>query len=215
METLLTTTYRDIKRQIADLEKKAAEARKIEVGKAIAGIQQLIAEYALTPEDLFGTIRKSGAKVSKAATKVVKPAKPPKYMDPKSAKTWSGFGKAPGWIAAAIKKGKKDDFLLAKVEAQRAAAQAPKPTTPKKAVKAAGAKPVAAPSAKKAAAAKPAASSATKSKATGATAAKKMPAPKKAAPTPVKKPVAPKKTNVVDQAAAPVTPEVAVEPPAA
>jgi hypothetical protein len=44
----------------------------------------------------------------------VKVGKPAKYMDPKTGKTWTGHGKAPGWIAAATKAGRRDDFLIGK-----------------------------------------------------------------------------------------------------
>ena len=131
-------TYKDIKRQIADLEKKAVEARKAELSKVIASIKAQIAEYDLTPADLFKGSLASGVKVAKAATKSVKPANPPKYMDPKNGKTWTGHGKSPAWIAGAIKKGTKDDFLIAKVmelRAVKAQAKVAKDTAPKKAVK--------------------------------------------------------------------------------
>lgn len=114
-------TYKDIKRQIADLEKKAAEARKVEVAKVITAIKSQIAEYDLTPADLFKGSVPTGVKRAKAATKSVKQANPPKYMDPKTGKTWTGHGKPPAWIAAASKKGKKDDFLIAKVVEVRSA----------------------------------------------------------------------------------------------
>jgi len=40
---------------------------------------------------------------------------PPKYRDPKTGETWSGRGAMVGWMAAAIKAGKKrDDFLIAR-----------------------------------------------------------------------------------------------------
>lgn len=139
-------TLKDIQRQIAELEKKASEVRRNEAGKIIAVIKQQIADYNLTPADLFEGVAKVSTKAAKPATKAaVKPANPPKYMDPKTGKTWTGHGKAPTWISAAAKKGKKDDFLIAKVEqllAAKAAAKAPKTAAPKAAAKPTAAKPV-------------------------------------------------------------------------
>lgn len=138
----MATKYQDIKRQIAELEKKAAEARKSEVAQAIADIRKMIAEFDLTPEDVFPKGRKAGVKAGKGAIKVARPAK---YMDPKSGKTWSGMGKPPSWIAAAIMKGKKDDFLIAQVEKARevkAAKVTAKVAAPKKAAKPAAIQPV-------------------------------------------------------------------------
>lgn len=108
------TTYADVKKQIAQLEKKAADLRKVEVAKAVANIREQMAKYELTVDDIAPV--KSSAKV-KVVTRnpKVKAGKPAKYMDPKSGKTWTGHGKAPGWIAAATKGGRRDDFLIEKV----------------------------------------------------------------------------------------------------
>ncbi|MFZ4540139.1 H-NS family nucleoid-associated regulatory protein [Propionivibrio sp.] len=147
-------TYKEIKRQIAALEKQAAEARSAEIVKIIFGIKIQITEYELTPDDLFEDNPKSEVKNLEVVANPINPAKPPKYMDPKTDKTWNGHGKPPGWMAEAIKKGKREDFLIAKVLELRAAKTAVA-TALKKAVKPATAKPVTkAPAAKKSAAKK-------------------------------------------------------------
>jgi len=152
-------TYKDIKRQIAELEKKAEELRKAEAARIIAGIKTQIIKYDLTPADLFDVgstdvtttpvmaipeTRAIVAKktLSKVVAKAPKPASVPKYMDPKTLKTWTGHGKPPSWIAAASSKGKRDDFLIAKVEKLQAenkakAAEKLSAAAVKKAVKAA------------------------------------------------------------------------------
>lgn len=121
-------TYKDIKLQITALEKKANEARLAESAKVITSIKSQIANYDLTPEDLFDNIpevavqksmKKGRPKAIKPAA-TVKPANPPKYMDPKTGATWSGFGKRPAWIADAARKGKKDNYLIETVLALRA-----------------------------------------------------------------------------------------------
>jgi len=65
-----------------------------------------------------------------AAAKSKGPAvqRPPKYMDPKTSKTWNGHGKAPQWIAEATRKGRRDDFLIERVAAameKKAVAKSP------------------------------------------------------------------------------------------
>jgi DNA-binding protein H-NS len=116
------TTYRTVQAQIAKLEKQAADLYKKEVATVVAKIQALMAEYNITPADLSG--KGKVVKASKAVKVVAttgkkksstKPAGIPKYADPASGKTWTGHGKAPAWIAAGLKKGKKkEDFLIGK-----------------------------------------------------------------------------------------------------
>ena len=197
------TTYADVKKQIAQLEKKAADLRKAEVAKVVANIREQMAKYELTIADIAPA--KSSAKAKTAArgskVKVVKPAK---YMDPKTGKTWTGHGKAPAWIAEATKKGRRDDFLIDKVsqakDAKPAEAVAPKARvtssrgagTPKKAVT------------KKVASKKP------------KTVAKKASAVKKAAPA-AKKPIPATKTKgaaVVKKAAQKAPAKVVAKPKA-
>ncbi|MCQ4437586.1 H-NS histone family protein, partial [Clostridioides difficile] len=66
----------------------------------ITAMREQIAEYGITSEQLFGRRR---AAVSGARTPIA-----PKYQDPKSGATWSGRGKAPGWIAGK----KRERFLI-------------------------------------------------------------------------------------------------------
>lgn len=133
------TTYADVKKQIAQLEKKAADLRKVEVAKAVADIREQMAQYELTVEDIAPI--KSSA-MGKAATRSpkVKVSKPAKYMDPKTGKTWTGHGKAPAWIAVATKKGRRDDFLIEKVNQAKGAkpVESAAPKAPVTASKSAG-----------------------------------------------------------------------------
>lgn len=106
-------SYAQLKAEIAKLEKEAAALRAVETNKVIAQIRESIATFGLTAEQLFG----QGAKVLKAAAAGVfgggkasrKGAGIAKYRDPKTGKTWTGFGKAPGWIAKARS---RDRFLI-------------------------------------------------------------------------------------------------------
>lgn len=119
------TTYADVKKQIAQLEKKAADLRKVEVAKVVANIREQMARYELTVDDIGpGKANQKGKKAQATKAKVSKPAK---YMDPKTGKTWTGHGKAPGWIAAATKAGRRDDFLIDKVRQAKDSMPALKP----------------------------------------------------------------------------------------
>ncbi len=110
------STYRDVKAQINKLEKQAADLLKKEVAEFVSKARSLILEYGLTAADLglTGKPAKSTAKLKK--TKVaVKRVGVPKYRDPASGKTWTGKGKAPGWINEGLARGQsKDDFLIGK-----------------------------------------------------------------------------------------------------
>jgi DNA-binding protein H-NS len=143
-------SYRDVKVKITKLEKQAQDLFKKEVANVIAKIQRLMQEYGLTPDDLAGRVKAfKNYKAPAAAvkkTKVAKPAGIPKYRDPVSGKTWTGHGKAPAWISAAVKAGKKDGFLIAKAAKPTKpviAAKAPTKVVSKMPVAKAAAKPVA------------------------------------------------------------------------
>ena len=73
------TTYRQLKQQITELEKKAAIALKEEATKVIEAIKKQIAEFGLTAADLGLEIaRRAGAKTTKGK----KLALTPKYREP-------------------------------------------------------------------------------------------------------------------------------------
>jgi len=117
------STYRQIRNQIAELEKKADAARRIEAARVIAKIRAQVAKFDLKPDDIFGegTVVASVAASSVAKAKPAKKVMPPKYQDPKTGKTWNGRGKPPGWIVEATKLGKRDAFLITRPGAVSAA----------------------------------------------------------------------------------------------
>ena len=119
-------TYGELQSQIEDLKRKAAVARKEELGSAIRDIKKKIAEFGLTAADLglAPTVApkravKSPAKVSSAksgpfnkkrrATAGVKVA--PKYRGP-AGELWTGRGRQPNWVAEALAGGRTMDDLL-------------------------------------------------------------------------------------------------------
>jgi DNA-binding protein H-NS len=98
-------TYYELKVQAEALARQAEEARLAELESVITAIREQIAEYGITPNQLFGR-RHTAA--SKARGPVA-----PKYRDPKTGATWSGRGKAPLWISGAKN---RDRFLIPEAE---------------------------------------------------------------------------------------------------
>src|SRR5471030_2198124 len=86
-----------LKKQIAALEAQAERIAKEEMASAVAKVKSIMAEFNLTIEHLTQAV---GGKRAVKKTKA-KSASVAKYADPKTGKTWSGFGRAPGWIAGA------------------------------------------------------------------------------------------------------------------
>ncbi len=111
-----------LKKQIAVLEAQAERIAKAEMTSAIAKIRDIMSEFNLTIEHLSQSVAgKRAAKKTKTKTKT-KTASVAKYVDPKTGKTWSGFGRAPGWIAGAKN---REAFLAAKNVAADSAAKTP------------------------------------------------------------------------------------------
>lgn len=84
------TTYKELLKQREALEQQISEARRRELSDAVAQVRSLVAEFGLTPQDVFPTGR---ARSTTAGAKVA-----PKYRDPVTGQTWTGRGKAPKWI---------------------------------------------------------------------------------------------------------------------
>ncbi len=176
-------TVTEIKKQIAVLEAKAARLVEEETKASVGKVRALMNQLGVTLEHLSSSVSKKASAVKRAivgkkpatAKRTSKGAA--KYQDPKTGKTWSGFGRAPGWIAGAKN---RDAFLVDKSGVQAPDAVVKAPTAKKKSiVKAAAAKKVAKPAAKKAAAV---AKKVARKAAAPAAAKKKKPSAKKAAP---------------------------------
>ncbi len=168
-----------IHKQIVALQAEAERITQQEMSAAIAKVKGLMSEFGLTIEHLTqSVVGKPAAKKAKATK--AKTASVAKYADPKTGKTWSGFGRAPGWIAGAKN---RDEFLVSAANAatKPAAAKknaATKASAPEKKRVKAKASAVAKPAAKKSAAPKAVAK---KKPATKAPASKKIVKPKAAA----------------------------------
>jgi DNA-binding protein H-NS len=165
-----------IKKQIAALEAEAQRIAKQEMSGAIAKVKEIMSTFGLTFEHLQATVEGKKASAAKRVKAKRAGGGIAKYADPKTGKTWSGFGRAPAWIAGAKN---RDAFLVGK-SAVSASEPAPKAPVAKKksAAKTVLAKKAAKPAAKKSVAA---AKKATRKAALPAV-AKKKPSAKKAAP---------------------------------
>jgi DNA-binding protein H-NS len=89
-------TYKQLLAEKEALEAKLNEVRATEVAGVIDKIRELMTEYGLSAEDILPR-RKRGRPAGSSAPKPAA-ALPPKYMDPKTGKTWSGRGRAPAWL---------------------------------------------------------------------------------------------------------------------
>ncbi|ARP88469.1 H-NS histone family protein [Bordetella genomosp. 9] len=87
-------TYRELLQEKERIEAELAAAREAEVAEVITQIRAKMDEYGLTVDDLLPR-RRGRPKKDKG------PAARPtvvKYRNPKTGTTWSGRGRAPGWI---------------------------------------------------------------------------------------------------------------------
>ena len=195
----------DLRKKIAALEAEFARTAKAEMEASVSKVKALMASLGVTVEHLG--MKASSTIAKKTISKKVAPKQASskragvgvaKYMDPKTGKTWTGFGRAPSWIAGAKN---RDTFLVDKSAAAPAAdvVGVAKKAKTQKAVTAPPAKKASPRAPKKAAAAKTVAlASKTAAKKAGA----KMPASKKpVAKKAVAKKVAKKKASAAADSA--------------
>ncbi|MBU9169566.1 H-NS histone family protein [Burkholderia gladioli] len=94
--------YKALKAQLDALQERTEAARVAELEAVVAQVRELVAEYGITADQIYG--RKRAAKGTKQAAAVEA-----KYQNPKTGETWSGRGRAPGWIRDAKN---RDRFLI-------------------------------------------------------------------------------------------------------
>ncbi|CAD6560565.1 hypothetical protein LMG28727_07180 [Paraburkholderia kirstenboschensis] len=100
-------TLESLQVKIQKLQAQAEALAAKKSGAVIEKIRSLMAEHGLTTADVDAHVGgnkrgpKPGAKATAKAGKSVA-----KYRDPKSGATWSGHGRAPGWIADAKNRSK-------------------------------------------------------------------------------------------------------------
>ncbi len=100
-------TYKQLLAEKQALEARLEQMRAKEVSGVIEQIRGLMATYGLTEEDIT-TKRRRGRRAKNGGATAEKAALPPKYLDPKTGKTWSGRGRAPAWLGKNPKR-----FLIA------------------------------------------------------------------------------------------------------
>lgn len=143
----MAKSYKDYQKEIAELQKKADEARRTELASAVAQIKSLMKQFNLTLKDL----KLKDGKISRAPGKAVAA----KYRDPLSGETWTGRGRSPAWAAQAKAENKLDALLIAP-PAKSNTTKTPAKATPKKGAAKSAAKPTAKKVAPKKPTAKPA-----------------------------------------------------------
>jgi DNA-binding protein H-NS len=102
-------TFKEYQKEIAELQKKAIEARRQETAGAIAQIKALMKEFDLSIADL-------GTRPAKESKGIASPL-PAKFRDPASGATWTGRGRAPAWAAEAKAAGKLASLTIEKAKA--------------------------------------------------------------------------------------------------
>ena len=90
-------TYKELLEQREKLEQQINDARKAEVGDAVAKIRALMKDYGLSIADIEP--KRTADKREKVE---------PKFRDPATGATWTGRGKPPAWI----KDKYRDDFAI-------------------------------------------------------------------------------------------------------
>ena len=98
-----TMTVKQLDKLIADAT-EAREAKRVAEREAVKmAVTKQLAEHGLTIHDVFGVGKRGPRKGAKVA---------PKYRD-KDGNTWTGRGRQPLWLTAALKKGAKiEQFAL-------------------------------------------------------------------------------------------------------
>jgi len=98
-------SYAELQKQIAELEAQANALKNSERAEWLTRVRQVVKEYDFTAKELG--LGGAGTRTRRSAAG----AGVPKYRDPASGATWTGFGRKPGWLAGA-----KDvnDFLIDK-----------------------------------------------------------------------------------------------------
>ncbi|WP_258874846.1 H-NS histone family protein [Cupriavidus taiwanensis] len=86
------------------MEVQIEEARANELSSVIEQIRGLMMRYELSQDDIAPRGRRGRPAVVAASSE--KRLLPPKYMDPKTGKTWSGRGRTPAWL------GKRPELFL-------------------------------------------------------------------------------------------------------
>lgn len=112
-------TYRELQEQARKLLEQAETQRKQEIEAVLGLITQKLTDYEIGLEELFDHLKAAGFKARAGASRAVgRPAKgaakvEAKFHNPATGETWSGRGRAPGWLREAESSGRsRDEFLV-------------------------------------------------------------------------------------------------------
>ena len=81
-------TYKELLARKQALDAEIEQARRAEAEQALASVREIIATFAFTPDDVFGTRRKARGAASSA----------PRFRHPETGETWGGRGPRPRWL---------------------------------------------------------------------------------------------------------------------
>ncbi|MDH1293812.1 H-NS histone family protein [Comamonas terrigena] len=88
------STYKKLLQQIIELDAQIAEAHTREKSRAVTQARELVQQFGLTVNDVFGKYTSSGTRTITAQGSTATP----KYRDPVTGATWTGRGREPLWI---------------------------------------------------------------------------------------------------------------------
>jgi DNA-binding protein H-NS len=108
----MAKTYADIQKRIEDLQKTAETLRQKEVAGVIDRIKVAIQTYQLTADDLGLALKAASAPRAAKGRKATRTTRAAAYRDA-DGNTWSGRGRRPAWLNAALAAGKTLDDLRA------------------------------------------------------------------------------------------------------
>lgn len=80
-------SYKELLARKQQLDAEIEQARQAEAETALAHVRETVAAFGFTPEDIFGTRRRS--KGASAA---------PRFRHPETGETWGGRGPRPRWL---------------------------------------------------------------------------------------------------------------------
>lgn len=88
----MTSDYKALLQQKAELEKKIDALIQNAKTDAIAEAKAMVQQYGLTKEDVFPSAKSKSGKPGKRSVGE------PKFRNPETGATWTGRGKPPKWI---------------------------------------------------------------------------------------------------------------------
>ena len=101
MVDLTSLSLKELKQLNKDVEAAIADFKDRELREALAEVEAFARERGLSPADLAGLVTK----------RTRRPAAP-KYANPEdTSQTWTGRGRRPHWVTAALDSGKSMDDL--------------------------------------------------------------------------------------------------------